>query len=240
MDSLKRCRIFQNSLMSALLAGDFEGHMSVSQILKKGDFGLGTFEGLDGEMIILKGEAYKMTSDGKARQAEGDELSPFAAVTEFFPFLQAHFKRGENFKDKALSALPSANYPYAIHISGKFEAVATRTVSKQRRPWKRMREATRLQAEREFRDVEGEVAGFWMPEAFAGPCVPGFHLHFISRDRLQGGHVLSMELRSAKADFAFCPDLSFSLPSGSLFKGSDLCPADLLLQIKHAENGADS
>ena len=85
MDVLKPCSIFQNSLMSALLAGDFEGKMTVGELLRKGDTGLGTFEGLDGEMAVVDGKAYKMTSDGKAREALNEEKSPFAAVTAFCP-----------------------------------------------------------------------------------------------------------------------------------------------------------
>ena len=45
--------IYQTSLMSALLSGVYEGETTMADLLQHGDFGLGTFNHLDGEMIAF-------------------------------------------------------------------------------------------------------------------------------------------------------------------------------------------
>lgn len=235
MDVLKPCSIFQNSLMSALLAGDFEGKMTVGELLRKGDTGLGTFEGLDGEMAVVDGKAYKMTSDGKAREALNEEKSPFAAVTAFFPSIFLEVGEKEELEGKILSHLPGANYPCALKCFGEFKKVVTRTVSKREKPWGPMKEAVDEQKVCEFEKVRGDVVGFWTPKAFEGPCVSGFHLHFISESRDFGGHILSVEANQVSVQIAFCPLITFSLPQSSLFASAKLTPEDLSSQIAYAE-----
>ncbi len=45
--------IYQISLMSALIDGVYEGETTIAELLKHGDFGLGTFNHLDGELIAF-------------------------------------------------------------------------------------------------------------------------------------------------------------------------------------------
>lgn len=235
MDVLKPCPLFQNSLMSALLAGDFEGKMTVGELLEKGDTGLGTFEGLDGEMAVIDGKAYKMTSDGKAREASNEEKSPFAAVTAFCPSIFLEAGESEDLEGQIRSRLPGPNYPCALKCSGEFKKVTTRTVSKREKPWGPMKEAVDEQKVCEFEKVKGDVVGFWTPKAFEGPCVSGFHLHFISGSRDFGGHILSVEAKQVFVQIAFCPLITFSLPQSSLFASAQLTPEDLSSQIAYAE-----
>jgi acetolactate decarboxylase len=54
-------------------------------LLRHGDFGLGTYNSLDGEMLVLDGACYQLRGDGSATVADLDELTPFAAVTWFHP-----------------------------------------------------------------------------------------------------------------------------------------------------------
>ena len=102
MTSLGRHTIFQNSLMSALLDGIYDGEMTIGEILSKGNFGLGTFDGLDGEMIVLDGTCYQLRSDGSATIADLDQRSPFAQVTNFVPKIVVNAPHG--MKRKELSA----------------------------------------------------------------------------------------------------------------------------------------
>lgn len=236
MDVLKPCQLFQNSLMSALLAGDFEGRMTVSQLLEKGDTGLGTFEGLDGEMVVLDGRAYKVTSDGKATKAPLEERSPFAALTFFSPSIFLEVKEGEDFEGEIRKRLPGPNYPCAVKASGEFKKVATRTVSKRgKKPWDSMKEAVDEQKVCEFEWVRGEAVGFWMPKSFEGLCVADFHLHFISQNRGFGGHILSLIPGRISVQIAFCPLIVFSLPQSPLFADSKLTFRDISSQIAYAE-----
>ena len=83
-----RHTIFQNSLMTALLDGIYDGEMTISELLGKGNFGLGTFDGLDGEMIILDGTCYQLRGDGSAQIA--DLAHPLCGSHQFCP---AHYCR---------------------------------------------------------------------------------------------------------------------------------------------------
>ena len=56
--------IFQTSTIDALLDGAYDGEISFSQLRDHGDFGLGTFEACDGEMIGSGGGRFCAAVDG--------------------------------------------------------------------------------------------------------------------------------------------------------------------------------
>lgn len=58
--------LFQASTINALVEGINEGDTTVKELKKHGDFGIGTFDDLDGEMIELDGKFYQIKSDGHA------------------------------------------------------------------------------------------------------------------------------------------------------------------------------
>jgi Alpha-acetolactate decarboxylase/Thiamine pyrophosphate enzyme, C-terminal TPP binding domain len=75
--------LFQVSTSAALVEGLYQGAVQVVRLLSHGDFGLGTFIDLDGEMVVLDGVYYQVSSGGKVSQVEGDRLIPYAVVTRF-------------------------------------------------------------------------------------------------------------------------------------------------------------
>src|SRR3954462_4233195 len=75
--------LFQVSTSAALVEGVYQGAVRVSRLLHHGDFGLGTFVDLDGEMVVLDGVCYRVASDGVVTNVEGDRLIPYAVVTRF-------------------------------------------------------------------------------------------------------------------------------------------------------------
>ena len=74
---------FQVSLLQGLTLGDYHGSVSVKELKRKGDIGLGTFDGLDGEMIMLDGSVYKAKGDGTVELADDSETIPFCGITFF-------------------------------------------------------------------------------------------------------------------------------------------------------------
>ena len=62
--------------MTALLDGIYDGEMTIGELLGKGNFGIGTFDALDGEMIILDGVCYQLRGDGTATIADLDQERP--------------------------------------------------------------------------------------------------------------------------------------------------------------------
>lgn len=235
---VERHKIFQNSLMSALLDGIYDGDMTVSELLGQGNFGIGTFDALDGEMIILDGECYQVRGDGTAQRAHLAQRSPFTVVTNFVPRITATACTDMERADLSAyidSLQPSENYMYAIRIHGTFHDVTVRTVSRQQRPYPPMMQATNDDTVHHFTAVSGTIAGFRTPVYEKGISVPGCHVHFIDDDRTVGGHVL--DFRVKEADIELCPatELNLRLPLSPDFSTADLAPEDLDQQIHTTE-----
>jgi acetolactate decarboxylase len=231
--------VYQTSLMSALLDGIYDGDTTVATLLEHGDFGLGTFNALDGEMLILDGVCYRMRADGTVDPADGDDLSPFAVVTEFVPTVTIPID-GPTTRDEAVALInarmESANYLYAVRLTGEFEWVRVRAVQKQEKPYQPMSEAIRGEKTLEFGRSTGVVAGFRTPLYGQGIGVPGGHVHFIDAAREHGGHVLDFALTSGTIEICIGTDLHLELPLTAEFKHADLSPDNLADQIEETEN----
>lgn len=183
----------QVSTIDALLAGVYDGHLSLNELLKHGDFGIGTFNGLDGEMLLLDGKIYQVKADGKVYTPSLDTTTPFAAVTNFEKEKSFPLESGINFKNlKKLIDIEAANKNVfcGIKIKGKFAKMKTRSVPAQIKPYPPLVEVTKNQPVFNIEDVSGTIVGFRCPAYVKGINVPGYHLHFISDDLKQGGHIL--------------------------------------------------
>lgn len=233
-----RHTIFQNSLMTALLDGIYDGEMTIGELLGKGNFGIGTFDALDGEMIILDGICYQLRGDGTATVAELDQGTPFAVATNFVPRIKVAAPKG--LKREELSSFiddlePSANYMYAVRISGRFSNVVTRTVVKQSKPYPPMAQAVGGDKELRFSDVDGIIGGFRTPVFEKGISVTGCHVHFIDAERTSGGHVLDYTVDEATIELCPGTDLELRLPLTHEFRSANLAPEDLDSQLHTTE-----
>ena len=191
--------LYQTSLMTALLQGVYEGDVTFADLPLHGDFGLGTFNRLDGEMIGLDGVFYQLKSDGSAGVVAPDQKTPFAVVTFFQAEKTTPVDAGLNKKllSTELGKLFSDNLFVAVRVDGRFREVKTRTVAQQTAPYPPLIEATRLQRINTFEDVEGTLVGFRTPAFAQGIGVAGIHLHFICEDKKAGGHVLDFSTLSS-------------------------------------------
>lgn len=232
--------VYQTSTIGALLDGVYEGDVTVRELLQHGDFGLGTFNRLDGEMLVLDGICYQLRGDGSARVADPDQRTPFAAVTWFHPDrtieVSAPVERPEL---KALidESLQSTNLIVAVRITGDFSMIRTRTVTEQHRPYPAFTEATQDQQEVTFTDVTGTLAGFRMPDYEQGISVAGYHSHFIDADRRHGGHALDYRMTRGAVEISVRSDLHLSLPRTPQFLNAELNRADVDNQIRRTEGG---
>lgn len=232
--------IFQTSTMGALLDGVYEGDVSIRELLRHGDFGLGTFNSLDGEMLVLDGVCYQLRSDGSATVADLDEQTPFAAATWFHSdhtFVVSEPCDRGGLKALIDEALGSTNLMVAIRVAGVFSMMRTRTVTRQQQPYRPFTEATRDQKELTFADVTGVLAGFRMPDYEQGISVAGFHSHFIDRDRQHGGHALDYRLVRGTVELSVRSELHLSLQRTPQFLRANLAGADIDKQIRQAEGG---
>jgi acetolactate decarboxylase len=217
-------RITQTSTIDALLAGAYDGQMSCRGLLNYGNFGIGTFERLDGEMTILGGKIYQVKSDGKVYTPAADIKTPFATVCNFKPDIQfaiqsADFKKTESVIDEKVS---NPNQFLAVEISGKFKHIKVRSVPAQHKPYPPLAEVTKTQPVFEMNDITGTIVGFRTPPFVKGINVPGCHFHFISSDFKHGGHVLDFELNSGNCKIDRCSEFLLILPKNDLLKNIDL------------------
>lgn len=233
--------VFQSSIMSALLDGVYDGELTIGELLEHGDFGLGAFNALDGEMIILDGVCHRLRSDGGVTTAAASDRTPFAVVTSFAPRISVNLPGPASRADVVAvveDLMASENYLYAIRVTGHFDSVRTRTVSRQERPYRPLAQVTKGEPVAVHTGVDGVVAGFRTPLYEQGIGVPGGHVHFVDDERRRGGHVLDYQLRAGTLDLCLATDLHLALPLTEAFRGAHLSPADLAAQVEATERHA--
>ena len=227
-DQLGVDTIFQTSTLDAVLEGAYDGDVTFAQLAERGDFGLGTLDGLDGEMIALDGEFHRAGADGSVRPIAPHERSPFAVVTRFSPDAGMTIDQTCDHADllaRLESLLPEPALCQAVRIDGSFQSVHARSVPRQHRPYPPFSAVAASQVEFELAAVTGSIVGFRFPDYAQGLNVPGYHLHFISDDRSRGGHVLDCTLSSGEVRVERSSDLHVELPAGVAWTDPDTSAA---------------
>jgi acetolactate decarboxylase len=209
--------LFQASTVAALVAGAFDGDLSFAELARHGDLGLGTLNGLDGEMIAVDGSFLRADVDGWITPIDPAALTPFAVVTRFAPTISFELDGPLDHHD-LLAAInrraPPGSPACAIRADGEFELVHARSVPRQSPPYRTLAEAAAEQHEFDLREVSGTLVGFRFPDYAEGIELPGFHLHFVDAARERGGHVLSCRPRRLHVEIDHASDLHMELPPG--------------------------
>ncbi len=203
-----------------VLSGNYDGALTVAQFKAAGNFGIGTFEGLDGEAVLLDGVVYQVKGDGSVNIPEDTRHMPYGASTLFDEDLRRTMKNIASFEvfAKALEAhFEDKQIFYAVKARGVFSAMRVRSCDKQEKPYRPLAEVTKQQHEYTYTQTRGTLIGFWTPPFVPGAMgVPGFHLHFLSDDRTQGGHVLDFQAPALAITLDPTPRITidFSTPVG--------------------------
>jgi len=223
--SADRETVYQVSTLHALLEGVYDGGTTLTQLRTRGDFGIGTFNALDGEMVLCDGTFYQVKADGIAYRPADTTKTPFACVTFFDQDMQMALPAGMEapaFQKYLDARLPTLNLPCAIRITGAFAYMKTRSVPAQRKPYPRLVEVVKHQPTFEFHHVKGTVVGFRLPKYMDGINVPGYHLHFVNAAGNAGGHILAFTIADAIVEVDISPDIFLRLPHGKSFAAADL------------------
>lgn len=232
--------IFQVSTSGAIVQGLYQGCVSVADLRRHGDLGLGTFEDLDGEMILLDGHCFQARADGTVVEAPDDALTPFAAVVSFAadtvttigPFDSLDSLTAE------LDALrTSDNSIVAFRIAGTFTSLSLRAACRHE-SGTGLVDATADQGLFECADISGTMLGFWSPEYAQAISIAGYHLHFISDDRQHGGHVLGAAAAHVNAELHQVSDVHLAIPETEAFLSADLS-GDTREELDIAERARD-
>jgi len=232
--------IFQNSTINALLEGVYDGSMTYAELRRHGDFGLGTFNALDGEMIAFDGGFYQVKSDGIAYPVADGQRTPFATVLFFQPTLRRTLSGPldyEHLQPLMDGLMEGPNLFYAIRVDGHFAMVKARSVPRQQKPYPPLAEVAKTQPVFRLEDVRGTLAGFRFPDFARGLNVPGFHLHFLTEDRTAGGHVLDLVLAGGELAIDASARFHLELPIDAAFLHADLAhePGEALDQAERGK-----
>jgi acetolactate decarboxylase len=209
-----RHELFQTSTIEALLGGAFDGDVSLAELLRHGDLGLGTLNGLDGELIVIDGQAWKASPDCALIHVPGASRTPYSVVVPFSPGPPVAL-RGLRYAELGPAVghrLRDMAGPVAVRIEGRFAHVRARSVARQRPPYRPLAEALAEQRVRDLHDVAGTMVGFGFPDALEGIEMTGWHLHFATDDRKLGGHVLDFAMRDGIASLDDAAELQIELP----------------------------
>jgi acetolactate decarboxylase len=220
---VQHATLFQVSTSGALVEGISQGIVTVGELKRHGDLGLGTFADLDGEMVIVDGRCWRVPGSGAVQEAADTDLAPFAVVTSFRPERSVELASVASFDDLRgqLDRLrTSSNLFFAVRIDGRYSHVHTRAVCK--KAGVRLVDAAADQTEFEFHGIAGTIVGFWTPDYARTVNIAGWHLHFLSEDRLGGGHVLDIAGSTLTARVQHLDDFRMAIPESPEFLKADL------------------
>jgi len=218
--------MYQVSTINALLEGVHEGVITIDELLKHGNFGIGTFESIDGELIIHQGIAYQANGDGSLTEAPKDLKTPFAMISSFHPENRQPCNSISSMKalgEYLVKQFVSKNYIYAILIEDCFSKIKARSLLPQKVPYKPLYEILdTVQNTFELENITGSLVGFYFPEYFKNINMPHFHFHFINEEKTLGGHVFEIEIKTAHLQISQLSKFELLFPEHSHFSNTDL------------------
>jgi len=196
--------IAQFGTLDQLNRAILDGPTTAGEVGRSGDFGVGTYNALDGEMIVLDGVVYRFTSDGVLRVAKHNDLVPFAAVTRFRTdqdfVISSPLADYAGLQGFVSNALPDQNRLFALKVHGTFTSIKTRAPRRQVKPYPTLAEATKTQVEFTNTNIRGTLVGFRLPAYLGTANATGYHFHFVSDNHQVGGHVLDVAVNWATVE----------------------------------------
>ena len=221
---MKELKMFQVSTLQALMLGYTKSVITVDELLLHGDTGLGTFEDVNGEMIVLDGHCYQAKSDGTIQEADGGTGVPFCAVS----FMNAQGETElenigsiddlKQFLDMSIDEAFALNRMHIVRIDGLFNKVMARSeegLKSRHIELKKILENN--QQDFCFEAIEGTLVCIYFPDYMDGINAPGWHLHFVSFDKTRGGHVFDIDLKHGKASFSRISTIEIKFPATAEF-----------------------
>ena len=231
--------IYQIALLQSLAMGYFDGSISVKDLKTHGDTGIGTFEGLDGEMIFLDGIVYRANRDCKINAMNDKDMVPFSNVTFFekdfsvkladVPDKAAFEKILNEHVDKH-----GRNSFYMIKVPALLNEILIRSESGSKEPYPTLVEALKTQNEITPKNIRGTIVGLYCPDFMSSLNSTGWHFHFISADKKIGGHVLELNLKSGEVQFDKTDAFKMDLPKKENFHSLNF-KNDMREDIRKAE-----
>jgi acetolactate decarboxylase len=207
--------LFQIAPFNTFSSGRYDGILTFDELANHGDFGIGTFQDLDGEMAAVDGVFYQITINGKPHQVDMNVKTPYATVTFFDPEIAFTVSDPTNYsklQTKIDSYRPSDDAIYAIKVKGNFDYAQTRSVPAQQKPYPPIEEAVKNQTIFTVNSTQATAVGFWFPASMDGVDYAGYHLHLIADDYSIGGHLLDCIARNVTVEIDQTSKFNLILP----------------------------
>jgi acetolactate decarboxylase len=178
--------ITQVSILDALFASRFDGCLSCGELLTHGDLGHGTFDQMEGELVMVDGSIYQVRADGRVYTPDLDNRTPFATVCRFHP--DQTWTLSDPIDLEALEKVidekaANPNVFCAVRVEGSFSYMKTHALQRQSKPYPPTAEVVRGCVQFEMKDVSGTIVGFRGPPYVRGINDTGYHLHFCRTTR---------------------------------------------------------
>jgi acetolactate decarboxylase len=209
--------VFQTSSIAALLDGAYEGDLTFGELAAHGDFGIGTLQQLDGEMIALDGMFYVARADGRVSIIPPDTRTPFAVVVPWRTDSDLPVGAAPTLEALGTAidrAVPPDGHILAVRLDGRFSRIVARSVPKQSPPYLPLAAVAAQQVVFEWHDLDATLVGFRCPASAAGYDLVGYHWHVLSHDRMRGGHLLDCAMTRGRAAFNGADELHVEIPAG--------------------------
>ena len=217
-------KIYQVSTLQALALGYSRAVISAGELLKEGDTGLGTFEDVNGEMIVMDGHCYRADQNGNVTVVEPETGVPFAAVAKLYGEQQFALKDIKDIDSlrkeltRKIEEVFGLNSMHIVRIDGEFEMVNARSEASYRSHHITLKEVLgRTQKSFIYENIRGSLVGVYFPDYLDGINMPGWHLHFLSEDRSKGGHVFDVCIRDGTAKADKISNIYMNLPEDAAF-----------------------
>ena len=209
--------LYQHGTMQMLVEGLLDGTMPIEDLLTHGSIGIGTGDGVDGELVILNGVGYKIDTSGKAVELPKDFKVTYSDVCNdnFREFKQYQNVELEQMLNDVLDANNGQNQFFAILTKGVFQKIRTRSSKKSQKPYPSLGTIAQNQVEFEAEDIAGTMITFYTPKVFQGVGVSGFHNHFLADNLSFGGHVLAATMKDVTVSIQPIENFELHLPVNS-------------------------
>ncbi len=220
--------LFQTALLQSLMLGEYDGVITVKELKTYGDTGIGTFQGVNGELIMTGGKVYQALWDGSVKIASDDETIPFANVTFFDADITQKGINAGNISVLKEIMTSSAhehgrNQFYMAKVSGLMPHILVRSELKQEEPYKPLNDALKTdQREFEYSDIRGTIVALYCPDYMSGLNTAGWHLHFVSDDGTKGGHVLEVSVKDCLLEMDIISGFNMIVPNRKSFNDKEL------------------
>ncbi|TBN02955.1 acetolactate decarboxylase [Hyunsoonleella flava] len=218
---------YQYSIWFAFVNKVFDGDLKVSELKTKGDIGLGSFDYLDGELVMLDGVPYRIRENGEISVGQDEDEIVYADAT-FFNEDGVFQIEGPvdypSFQNKLNTKMESEHYFYAYRVPVKLDYVKLGGVPKVEKPFKDGLDVLLpIRPVFEAENISGTLVGFYCPEYIGNINAFGHHFHFISDDRKWGGHVMEFKTtHDIDVPWDQKTSYAFDLPKNKTFEGVKL------------------